>query len=138
MRNTSFSQIKVRSGMETVLCRPNRRDDSRRRRFLDIAIIRSKLSLNPLPERVRQLYSGFYCTPDLEQKTGLRNDRYSRRRHETESIPLTEYFPFRVFSSNSGHSLSRFSVPNPECNKIRSKVGERALGADLTKVYSGL
>src|SRR5271168_1593493 len=23
-------------------------------------------------ERVRQLYSGFYCTPDLEQKTGVR------------------------------------------------------------------
>jgi hypothetical protein len=34
--------------------------------------------------------------------------------------------------------LNRFSAPNPECNKIRSKVGERALGADSTKVYSGL
>jgi hypothetical protein len=32
--------------------------------------------------------------------------------------------------------LSRFSVPNPECNKIRSKVGERALGGDFITICS--
>ena len=36
--------------------------------------------------------------------------------------------------TNSGHSLSRFSVPNPERSKIRSRVGERALGRDLMRV----
>ena len=34
--------------------------------------------------------------------------------------------------------LNRFSAPNPECNKMRSRVGERALGEDLMNVYSGL
>jgi hypothetical protein len=32
--------------------------------------------------------------------------------------------------------LNRFSAPNPEYDKIRSTVGERALGGDFIKIYS--
>src|SRR6266403_167850 len=33
-------------------------------------------------------------------------------------------------------SLNRVSAPNPECNKIRSRVGERALGGDFITIRS--
>ena len=72
MRNTFFGQIKVRSGMETGSCRPNRSDDSSERPSPYVLIIRSKLSSKPRPERVRQLYSGFYYAPDFEQNAELR------------------------------------------------------------------
>ena len=35
-----------------------------------------------------------------------------------------------------GNSLPRFSVPNPERSKIRSRVGERALGQGFDESFT--
>ena len=55
-----------------VPCWLNRSDNSSARHPPYVVIIRIKLSSNPRPERVRQLYSGFYWTLDLEQNAELR------------------------------------------------------------------
>jgi len=44
----------------------------------------------------------------------------------------------RGLSSNGAKCGAPNFAPNPECNKIRSRVGERALGEDLMNVYFGL
>jgi hypothetical protein len=73
MRKASFSQIRYDLEWKLVPCRPNRSDNSSGRHPPHVVIIWIKLSTNPRPERVRQLYSGFYRTRDLEQKTGIRS-----------------------------------------------------------------
>ena len=72
MGNTFSSQVKVRSGMETgflvgQILAKIQADDA----LQYVVIIRSKFSSGPRPERVRQIYFGFYYALDLEQKTGL-------------------------------------------------------------------
>jgi hypothetical protein len=42
----------------------------------------------------------------------------------------------RVLGSNGAKCGAPYFVPNPECNKIRSRVGERALGGDFITICS--
>jgi hypothetical protein len=72
MRDTSFSQIRYDLEWKLDPSRPNRSDNSSGRHPSYVVIIWIKLSSNPRPEHVRQLYSGFYCTLDLEQNAELR------------------------------------------------------------------
>src|SRR5260221_1888395 len=43
-----------------------------------------------------------------------------------------------VLASNGAKCGAPHFAPNPESSKIRSRFGERALGGDLMKIYSGL
>jgi hypothetical protein len=72
MRKASFSQIRYDLEWRLVPCRPNRGHNSSGRHPPHVVIIWIKLSSNPRPERVCQLYSGFYRIPDLEQNAELR------------------------------------------------------------------
>src|SRR5208283_1461649 len=72
MGNTFSSQVKVRSGMETGPCRPNLSENSSGRRSPYVVIIRSKFSSDPRPERVRQIYFGFYYALDFGRNAELR------------------------------------------------------------------
>src|SRR6266446_9787265 len=57
-----------------------------------------------------------------------------------ESLPGVDRIPkirrSWVLGSNGAKCGAPHFAPNPECNKIRSKVGERALGGDFIRVCS--
>ena len=44
--------------------------------------------------------------------------------------------PLRRYGLHDTQALDRFSAPNPEYSKIRSTVGERALGGDFIRIWS--
>ncbi len=55
-----------------------------------------------------------------------------KKRYAKKSV----YPGIRVLGSNRAKCGAPHSAPNPERNKIRSTVGERALGGDFLTIYS--